>query len=81
MPSQLLYITTYNIHADLVRNSIKKAWHVLQREHGKLFVEKPKFVYRIGKCLANTLVKSDIEIQKKSLLSTANKKAHSLGVC
>lgn len=41
----LMYISTYNTHAQLVRKSINSIWHVLQKD--------PRFVYCKGQSLAN----------------------------
>lgn len=64
------------MHTDLVRESIRKAWHLLQKnvKYGKLFSQPPKFVYRKSKCLANCLVKSDIKEKTRNVLSTTNQK-------
>lgn len=44
-------------------------------KYGKLFIERPKFLYRKGKCLANNLVRADIQKNKlKSLLATTSQK-------
>lgn len=74
MSEESLYISMYDVHADLVHKSISKAWHVLQKDakYGSLFSRPPKFVYRNGKCIENYLVKSDNKERKKHLLSTAN---------
>lgn len=73
---EVAYISTYDVHAELVRKSITKAWHVLQKnpQYGKLFKEPPRFVYRKGKSLGNQLIKSDIREPKINLLSSTTKK-------
>lgn len=45
----ILYISTYDTHAQLVRSSINKAWHILQGDqtYGKLFRDKPKYIYTV----------------------------------
>lgn len=74
--NDLLYITTYDNHAVQVRKSINKAWSLLQKDtkYGRLFNQRPKFVYHKGRSLANRLVRADIKKRNKSLLLTTTKK-------
>lgn len=81
---EISFISTYDIHSELIKKSIKKAWPLLQcdSKYNKLFKNPPKFIYRKGKTIANQLVKSDIS-QKKIplLLSTQQKGTFPCGGC
>lgn len=46
MSNEILYISTYDVHANVVGESISKAWHILQKDvkYGKLFTQPPNFL-------------------------------------
>lgn len=76
---RIKYIAKYDSHAQLVECSIKKHWYLLQNnsKFGKLFREKPLFVYKKGKTIGNYLVRSDIapkKIQQQKIMQYTEKK-------
>lgn len=66
----IVYISTYDTHAEVNKSSIRKAWHMLGKDPkcGRLFEKPPKFLYHKGLSIANPLVKSDIKTKKPHLL-------------
>lgn len=64
----IMYISKFDNHAGLIRNTIKKWWGMLQadQKHGKLFKQFPKFVYGKGKTIGNHLIRADIIQPKKT---------------
>lgn len=71
MADELALISIYDTHMELIRKSIGRAWHVLQKDpkYGKLYRDPPKFIYRKGKSIGNSLIRSDIREHKPNLLS------------
>lgn len=49
-----------------MQNAINIAWHILQKDtkYGRLFGEKPQFIYRKRKSIGNYLLHSDTAFKK-----------------
>lgn len=75
--NSLMYISTYDKHAGMVKNIIKKRWNILQadRKYRKLYKQFPKLVYSRGRTLGNRLVRADLLeniTSKQTFLRTQN---------
>lgn len=72
----ILFITTYDRHAEMMRKIILKEWHLLENDpkYGRLFKTKPRFVYKRGKNIGDQLTASDIRPKKIHKMSSTNTK-------
>lgn len=61
--NQLLYVSTFDGHAKMIKKAICDSWHILKsdRHIGRLFTNRPKFVYKRGSSIGDQLVWADVQ--------------------
>lgn len=57
------YKATFDGHAKMIRKAICDLWHILKsdRQIGRLFTNRPKFVYKRGRSIGDQLVRTDVQ--------------------
>lgn len=73
-----MFISTYDYHSNIIQKTIMRAWHILKSDvkHGHLFRENPWFIYRKGKTIGNSLVRSNLEVKNRPPQVMSYKKRH-----
>lgn len=73
---KIIFISTYDGRSNMIKKAIMKAWHTLgsDSKYGKLFQEIPRFIYRKGSTIGNSLVRSELDAKNRSNQVCSHKK-------